>query len=240
MTLFNERAGLTETSNNPFYNTEIVWGEISLLKPGLVCNVRTFKGEDLYDVLLPGGDTSLKGKGRFGPYRRGQRVLVGFPHGNTSNAAVMQWYPHAGSTAAFNSKDIDNFVATNPEIDTPGDTQDFIDVHPSGYKVHYTTGMIRINNGATDVMTIIMAPGGINVKIGTGTVSVPNGEALQTWMNNIVTAITAVWEALKNSPTTAADGGAAYKAAIAIVVNANPPPTVPGNLNTTNTKQSSI
>lgn len=236
------KAGMFNEHGDPFRRDGVplppLWGDVEKLYAGGFADVRLLTGEILTNVPLPEGAIKKgKGKGRFGRYRVGVRVLVQFVGGNRESPVITDIYPIPGRSSEKGS--IDRFYEAQSALGK--DSEDFEDHHESGYIVRYTGKKIEVVDGTTSVLTVDLQSKEVHInldrlKVGDGSIPVSDGEKLKQWMTDFRGSVQALYQAIVSTATTAMDGGAAYKTGLVSAVQSNPLPTVPSDLNDTNSK----
>lgn len=209
------------------------WAVVDKVRKNFLADVKLLSGEVIEKVPYPAGFVSIaqQGKGRVSNIQKGARVLLDFVGGSSASPVIINVYPIGAL------KEADN-LDTHPDPEmVSGESNTIIDYHPSGYKVKYEDGKISITMAGAPILEVSTTSAGL--KVGTGTISVPNGDSLQTFLNQLLASIQALYTAIENVSTAPMDGGASYKAGLTTAVTSNPLPSVPANLNNTNTKVSS-
>jgi hypothetical protein len=210
----------------------LVWAEVLRLRRGFKADLRLFSGEIFNNVPLPAGSVvDGKGKGMFGGFRAGQRVLVGFVQGATANPVVLGSFPRAGQPSGV--QDAQTFLTANQALDRDGDAEDFEIHHPSGFRVRFTDNALEVGPLAGPVLVRIDLASG-RVETGDASIKTANGDSLKTYLADLRASIDALYSAIQNSGTAALDGGATYKAGLVSAVQSNPLPALPDDLLDTN------
>ncbi|EMF83612.1 hypothetical protein LEP1GSC188_1424 [Leptospira weilii serovar Topaz str. LT2116] len=125
-----------------------------------------------------------------------------------------------------------------------------IEVDEQGFKIDHsqllsvvgklTEGKLTLKNGPTLEIALDSIQNKINFKgkieVGDASISGVDTNALETWMNEIVTSLQALYAAIQTSPVTPMDGGASYKAGLAGAISSKPIPSVPVALKVSNLK----
>lgn len=236
------KAGMFNPHGDPFRRDGVplppLWGDVEKLYAGGFADVRLLTGEILTNVPLPEGAIKKgKGKGRFGRYRIGVRVLVQFVGGNRESPVIADIYPIPGRSSEKGS--IDRFYEAQSALGK--DSEDFEDHHESGYLVRYTGKKIEVVDGTTSVLTVDLQTQEVHInldrlKVGDGSIPVSDGEKLKQFLSDLRGSLQGLYQAIVGTGTTVGDGGAAYKTGLASAVQSNPLPNVPTDLNDTNTK----
>ncbi|WP_061222202.1 hypothetical protein, partial [Leptospira weilii] len=125
-----------------------------------------------------------------------------------------------------------------------------IEVDEQGFKINHsqllsviaklTEGKLTLKNGPTLEVALDSIQNKINfkgkVEVGDATISGVDTNALETWMNEIVTSLQALYTAIQTSPVTPMDGGASYKTGLSGAISSKPIPSVPATLKVSNLK----
>lgn len=125
-----------------------------------------------------------------------------------------------------------------------------IEVDDQGFKIDHSQllsvfgklaeGKLTLKNGPTLEVALDSIQNKINFKgkvdIGDASISGVDTNALETWMNGIVSSLQALYTAIQTSPVTPMDGGASYKAGLAGTISSKPIPSVPPALKVSNLK----
>ncbi|UPY76745.1 hypothetical protein FH581_022110 [Leptospira weilii] len=125
-----------------------------------------------------------------------------------------------------------------------------VEVDDQGFKIDHsqllsviakpTEGKLTLKNGPTLEVALDSIQNKINfkgkVEVGDATISGVDTNALETWMNEIVTSLQALYTAIQTSPVTPMDGGATYKSGLAGAISSKPIPSVPTGLKVSNLK----
>ena len=245
--MFSNKSRELSFKKNPLAgDMPLAWGSVKTIDEDRA-EVRLFTGETLQDVRLPGGKPEKTGKahGVFGGLSEKQLVLVGFLYGSSQNPVIIESYPFFSE-----EKDSSNLKLFRSIQDIK--STDIVVFHESGYSVWLTDNKIEVRKDPSPAPIVSLDLQSLEIianvnSIGFGPISVPNGDLLLLFLNAIVahlnsvnTAIGNIQTALSTSPTSPTDGGATYKAAIAVALATNTLPTVPAvptQLNSTNLKQ---
>jgi hypothetical protein len=239
----NKSRNLSFTTSTTDGNCPSAFGTVLEIKKNR-CKVRLFSGEDIESVRLPGGYPQKTGKahGVFGGISVKQLVLVEFGYGTSQNPIIVQSYPFMSR-----KQDSENYKLFSSIHDIK--TTDIVIFHESGYSVWLTDNKIIVKKEVVSVLTLDLQTMSIDTTMlgmTLGTVSVSNGDVLNTFLQSIITHLTTlnlridtIQTALQTSPTVIGDGGSSYKAGITTALASNTlpiPPVVPVNLNNTNLK----
>ncbi|EMO76167.1 hypothetical protein LEP1GSC127_3468 [Leptospira kirschneri str. 200801925] len=125
-----------------------------------------------------------------------------------------------------------------------------IEIDEQGFKIDHSQllsvvgkiaeGKLTLKNGPTLEVALDSIRNKINfkgqVEVGDATISGVDTNALETWMNEIVSSLQALYAAIQASPVTPMDGGAAYKSGLAGAISSKPIPSVPAALKVSNLK----
>lgn len=202
------------------------------------CDVRSWSGEILTNVRMPGAYFDIKGNGhgKLGGISENQLVLVDFGFGSSQNPIIVEAYPYFAQ-----DKDSENFNLFLKKKKIKKD--DIVMFHSSGYSVWMRKMRIELYLDTNPVplafidLTTNTFSVNMNIAFGpVGTTSVPNGELLladltarANFESQTKAAIDLIKTALSTSMTTSGDGGATYKAGVVAGLAAlvSPTPVTP-------------
>lgn len=202
------------------------------------CDVRSWSGEIITNVKMPGAYFDMKGNGhgKLGGISENQLVLVAFGFGSSQNPIIVEAYPYFAQ-----DKDAENFNLFLKKKKIKKD--DIVMFHSSGYSVWMRKMRIELYLDTNPIplafidLTTNTFSVNMNIAFGAvGTTSVPNGELLladltarSNFESQTKAAIDLIKTALSTSPTAALDGGATYKGGIVSQLAAfvSPSPVTP-------------
>ena len=144
------------------------------------CDVRSWSGEIITNVKMPGAYFDIKGNGhgRLGGISENQLVLVAFGFGSSQNPIIVEAYPYFAQ-----DKDSENFNLFLKKKKIKKD--DIVMFHSSGYSVWMRKMRIELYLNTNPIplafidLTTNTFSVNMNIAFGAvGTTSVPNGELL--------------------------------------------------------------
>lgn len=196
------------------------------------CSIRTINGATINNCRIFGLNVSKDGSGhgRYPGIKIDQLVYVGFVNGLQSSPVILQTFPFYSQEKDL--KNLETFLTANPEV-LPD--SEFVDFHESGYSVLYSANKIIFRDKTkTPVLTVNMVDK--TVSVGSGTVKVLNGDLTKQYLEDLNTALTALYNAISSSGTSPMDGGATYKSGLVSAITSSPLPVIPPTIDQTNLK----
>ena len=190
------------------------------------CDVRSWSGEIITNVKMPGAYFDIKGNGhgRLGGISENQLVLVAFGFGSSQNPIIVEAYPYFAQ-----DKDSENFNLFLKKKKIKKD--DIVMFHSSGYSVWMRKMRIELylNTNPIPLAFIDLTTNTFSVNMNNGELLLADLTARASFESETKAAIDLIKTALSTSPTAALDGGATYKGGIVSQLAAlvSPSPVTP-------------